>query len=180
MPPAGAVGSDSRAQAPRAGGLGAAFRFCSGGRAHTRRTAHEQGPSACGSFGGWETGRWGRLPPKGFSRVWTLERVRAEPAVLPAGWRGMRRREGRRDGLLRAQKGWKRRGKLGLGARRMFAAKCGRNETRFVKGRVCRARLMLEECRDKDAPRLRDGVYFRPLCGETRGGPVPRRAGNVS
>ncbi len=43
MPPASAVGSDSRAQAPRAGGLGAAFRFCSGGRAHTRRTAHEQG-----------------------------------------------------------------------------------------------------------------------------------------
>ena len=33
-------------------------------------------------------------PKKGFSRVWTLERVRAEPAVLPAGWlRG-------RDGLM--------------------------------------------------------------------------------
>ena len=32
---------------------------------------------------------WGKLlpfPKKGFSRVWTLERVRAEPAVLPAGW----------------------------------------------------------------------------------------------
>ena len=25
-------------------------------------------------------------PKKGFSRVWTLERVRAEPAGLPAGW----------------------------------------------------------------------------------------------
>ena len=43
------------------------------------------------------------LPKMGFSRVWTLERVRAEPAVLPAGWWGVkRRREGRRDGLLRA------------------------------------------------------------------------------
>ena len=32
---------------------------------------------------------WGKLlpfPKKGFSRVWTLERVRAEPAVPPAGW----------------------------------------------------------------------------------------------
>ena len=27
-----------------------------------------------------------RFPKKGFSRVWTLERVRAEPAVLPAAW----------------------------------------------------------------------------------------------
>ena len=26
--------------------MGASFRFCSGGRTHTRRTAHEQGPSA--------------------------------------------------------------------------------------------------------------------------------------
>ena len=41
----------SRTQAPRAGGLGASFRFCSGSSAHTRRTAQEQGPSACG---GWE------------------------------------------------------------------------------------------------------------------------------
>ena len=31
--------------------MGASFRFCSGSSAHTRRTAHEQGPSACG---GWE------------------------------------------------------------------------------------------------------------------------------
>ena len=28
------------------------------------------------------------LPKMGFSRVWTLERVRAEPAVPPAGWWG--------------------------------------------------------------------------------------------
>ena len=47
----------SRTQAPRAGGLGASFRFCSGSSAHTRRTAQEQGPSACGGFG--RTGRWG-------------------------------------------------------------------------------------------------------------------------
>ena len=41
----------SRKTAPRAGGGLASFRFCSGGKAHTRRTAQEQGPSACG---GWE------------------------------------------------------------------------------------------------------------------------------
>ena len=41
----------------------------------------------------WETGKRGRWPPfpkKGFSRVWTLERVRAEPAGLPAGRQGER------------------------------------------------------------------------------------------
>ena len=52
-------------------------------------------------------------PKKGFSRDESLERVRAEPAVLPAGWWGMRRRGGREDGLLRARKGGKR-GKNGL------------------------------------------------------------------
>ena len=73
--------------------MDASFRFCSGGKAHTRQTAHEQGPSACG---GWETGAAGEtvaVPKKGFSRVWTLERVRAEPAGLPAGW--LRKRGGR-------------------------------------------------------------------------------------
>ena len=37
----------------------------------------------------WETGTGGergRFPKKGFSRDESLERVRAEPAVLPAGW----------------------------------------------------------------------------------------------
>ena len=45
----------SRTQAPRVGGLGAAFRFYSGDRAYTRRTAQEQGPSACGVLGDGET-----------------------------------------------------------------------------------------------------------------------------
>ena len=35
--------------------MGAAFRFYSGDRAYTRRTAHEQGPSACGVLGDGET-----------------------------------------------------------------------------------------------------------------------------
>ena len=61
--------------------MGAAVRSGWGGGASRRRTAHEQGrpPAAF----------WGKLlpfPKKGFSRVWTLERVRAEPAVPPAGW----------------------------------------------------------------------------------------------
>ena len=45
--------------------MDASFRFCSGGKAHTRQTAHEQGPSACG---GWETGAAGEtvaVPQKG-------------------------------------------------------------------------------------------------------------------
>ena len=41
----------SRAQAPRAGGLGAAFRFGWGGGGSRRRQAHEQGPAACGALG---------------------------------------------------------------------------------------------------------------------------------
>ena len=41
----------SRAQAPRAGGLGAAFRFGWGGEGSRRRLAHEQGPAACGALG---------------------------------------------------------------------------------------------------------------------------------
>src|SRR5699024_8487096 len=77
---------DRRAPAPRAGGGRSAFRFGWGGEASRRRQAHEQGPAACGVLGTGlrEDGR--RFPKKGFSRVWTLERVRAEPAVLPAGW----------------------------------------------------------------------------------------------
>ena len=41
----------SRAQAPRAGGLGAAFRVGWGGGGSRRRQAHEQGPAACGALG---------------------------------------------------------------------------------------------------------------------------------
>ena len=40
-------------------------------------------PAALGDGG---AGKRLPLPKKGFSRVWTLERVRAEPAGLPAGW----------------------------------------------------------------------------------------------
>ena len=40
----------SRAQAPRAGGLGAAFRVGWGGGGSRRRQAHEQGPAACGAL----------------------------------------------------------------------------------------------------------------------------------
>ena len=50
----------SRAQAPRAGGLGAAFRFGWGGGGSRRRQAHEQGPAACGAFGDAALPRWAR------------------------------------------------------------------------------------------------------------------------
>ena len=50
----------SRAQAPRAGGLGAAFRFGWGGEGSRRRQAHEQGPAACGAFGDAALPRWAR------------------------------------------------------------------------------------------------------------------------
>ena len=48
MSPASAVGSDSRAQAPRVGGLGASFRSEWGESSGRRRQAQEQGPAACG------------------------------------------------------------------------------------------------------------------------------------
>ena len=54
----------SRKTAPRAGGGLASFRFCSGGRAHTRRQAHEQGPAACGVFGGRGLRESGGCSPK--------------------------------------------------------------------------------------------------------------------
>ena len=50
----------SRAQAPRAGGLGAAFRFGWGGEGSRRRQAHEQGPAACGALGDAALPRWAR------------------------------------------------------------------------------------------------------------------------
>ena len=73
----------SRAQAPRAGGLGASFRFCSGGRAHTRRTAHVQGPSACGGRGtgdGGKTDDGSPKPPQAASPCsWTCRRLLPPP-----------------------------------------------------------------------------------------------------
>ena len=51
-----------------------------------RRQAHEQGPAACGVLGDGGRGKTEAVPKKGFSRDESLERVRAEPAVLPAGW----------------------------------------------------------------------------------------------
>ena len=70
---------------------------------------------------------------------WTLERARAEPAVLPAGWLGDEAAVGRVES-------WDFAGdrKLGLGARRMFAAKSGGGETCLVKGRVCRGWINVE------------------------------------
>ena len=56
----------SRAQAPRAGGLGAAFRFGWGGEGSRRRQAHEQGPAACGALGDAALPRWAR----GAAGVW--------------------------------------------------------------------------------------------------------------
>ena len=47
------------------------------------------GGAMVGVDGGWGTGAAGKRlpsPKKGFSRDESLERVRAEPAVLPAGW----------------------------------------------------------------------------------------------
>ena len=49
------------------GGL-ASFRFCSGGRAHTRQQAHEQGPAACGVFGDGEMGKTEAFPEKGIPK----------------------------------------------------------------------------------------------------------------
>ena len=46
--------------------------------------------------------------------------------------------------FLRDRKGWKRRGKLVLDVRRMFAAKRGRDEARLVKGRVCHGWINVE------------------------------------
>ena len=67
----------------------------------------------------WGMGAAGKrlpLPKKGFSRVWTLERVRAEPAVLPAGWWGVKRwREGRRDGFFAESEGREKAREAGLG-----------------------------------------------------------------
>ena len=48
----------------------------------------------------WGMGAAGKrlpLPKMGFSRVWTLERVRAEPAGLPAGWFGNEAATGRAE-----------------------------------------------------------------------------------
>ena len=77
-----------RTSAPRAGGGLASFRFCPAAeRIHGGRPTSRGRPPA--AF--WGTGDGGKrtlLPKKGFSRVWTLERVRAEPAGLPAGWWG--------------------------------------------------------------------------------------------
>ena len=78
----------TRTHAPRAGGMGASFRSAWGGGAGRRRQAHEQGPAACGRFGGRETGKDEAGPQKGIPRDWSLGRVRAEPAVLPAGRQG--------------------------------------------------------------------------------------------
>ena len=50
----------SRAQAPRAGGECAAFRFGWGGGGSRRRQAHEQGPAACGALGDAALPRWAR------------------------------------------------------------------------------------------------------------------------
>ena len=62
----------------------ASFRL---GRSCAQTTASPRaGACRLRRFGGRETGKWTPLPKKGFSRVWTLERVRAEPAVPPAGW----------------------------------------------------------------------------------------------
>ena len=44
------------------------------------------------AFEGRERGKAEAVPKKGFSRDESLERVRAEPAVLPAGW--LRKRGG--------------------------------------------------------------------------------------
>ena len=82
---ASAVGSESTHTRPTSRGGCAAFRSEWGGGAHRRRQAHEQGLAVCGVLGNGATGERMPLPKKGFSRVWTLERVRAEPAVLPAG-----------------------------------------------------------------------------------------------
>ena len=63
------------------------FRSEWGGGENRWRQAQEQGPAACGVLGDGGCGEK-RLPSpkKGFSRDGSLERVRAEPAVLPAGW----------------------------------------------------------------------------------------------
>src|SRR5699024_6677623 len=66
------------------------FRSEWGGEARSRRQAHAQGPAACGVWGTGRRENDRRSPKKGFSRVWTLERVRAEPAGLPAGRQGER------------------------------------------------------------------------------------------
>ena len=58
----------SRKTAPRAGGGLASFRFCSGGKAHTRRTAQEQGPAACGVYGDGEMGKTEAFPEKGIPK----------------------------------------------------------------------------------------------------------------
>ena len=66
----------SRAQAPGAGGLGAAFRSEWGGRANRRRQVHEQGLAACGGFGGDGRRRF-RRGRQGFGERWKCE-VRRE------------------------------------------------------------------------------------------------------
>ena len=62
-----------------------------------------------GAWGPRENG--GQFPKKGFSRDRSLERVRAEPAVPPAGWQGKQgAAEGSERWLLRVRKIVKRRG----------------------------------------------------------------------
>ena len=149
--------------------MGASFRFCSGGRAHTRRQAHEQGPAACGVFGGRGLRESGGCSPKRDSQgSGPLSGCGQSPPVSPRDGLGMRRRrEGRNVGSLRARE-------AGVGRmRRMFAAKSDGGEACLqdaasdtaegVAGR--RARSVCERAR------------ISVPGGETRDVPVPRHAG---
>ena len=74
--------------------MDASLRFWWDGGGYRRRQVHEQGLAACGVLGRrGDGGDVGRFPKKGYPRDWSLGRVRAEPAGLPAGW--LRKRGGR-------------------------------------------------------------------------------------
>ena len=72
---------------------GAWMLLCVSGGAVRVQTAASPRAGTCrlrrlGRRGDGKTGEMARFPKKGYPRDWSLGRVRAEPAVLPAGWRG--------------------------------------------------------------------------------------------
>ena len=107
VPAASAVGDVFTHPSPTSRGLGCFVSFLSGGRARTRRTAHEQGPSACGVLGDGRRGDERRSPKRDSQGSGPLSgRGQSPPFSRRDGW-GMRRRwEGWKAGILQGMESW--------------------------------------------------------------------------
>ena len=107
VPAASAAGDVFTHPSPTSRGLGCFVSFLSGGRARTRRTADEQGPSACGVLGDGRRGDERRSPKRDSQGSGPLSgRGQSPPFSRRDGW-GMRRRwEGWKAGILQGMESW--------------------------------------------------------------------------